>query len=105
MKGRRNWIIEFFRLGDAGTGRHGREMLERTEMPMESELGRRNEAQQTVQRWERLEHGEKRRMDHRKGVRYKPDRATMRPDCVSACIEQICDIDGDKDGQTDKATE
>ena len=69
MKGRRNWIIEFFRLGDAGTGRHGREMPERTEIPMESEMGRRNEAQQTVQRWERLEHGEKRRMDHRKEER------------------------------------
>ena len=31
----------------------------------------------------------------------KPDRATMRPDCVSACIE-FGDIYGETDGRTDR---
>ena len=37
----------------------------------------------------------------------KPDRATMRPDCVPGGIDQICDMYShrDEDGQTDEATE
>ena len=38
----------------------------------------------------------------------KSDRATMRPDCVLACIDfeakYLCDIYGDTDGQTDEAS-
>ena len=47
--------------------------------------------------------------DHRWLKLNKPDRATMRPDCVSACIDfgakYLCDIYGDTDGQADEATE
>ena len=34
----------------------------------------------------------------------KPDRATMRPDCVSTCIEHVTYMERQMDKQTDETT-
>ena len=36
---------------------------------------------------------------------YKPDRAKMRPDCVSACIDHVTYKERQMDEQTDETTE
>ena len=47
----------------------------------------------------------KKSREERKNERNKPDRAKMRPDCVSACIDHVTYTERQMDEQTGETTE